>query len=459
MFTYNRDTRMEKICFSSARQTFPWVALVFVGLVCLSPSPALAKNDKQVANSRTGIPTYLEEVLDKTPAKLFWIGNSEFNHSSVSQHRDGLIKPRPVLEYDELSPATAKILEKLPFSIGLSVETPCENLFQLASLNPSIFYLHLRFSKIPDWVPNLVSKLQNLTALRISVDDTQNCPMNLLASLSTLENLEHLSLVNVNIGGQARVDPFFGMKLRSLELRSCDGLSVVLNKKLKELSDLAELRVVSSVFSIESARAVSACSSITTLSFRDSTLISGALSTLVPLKKVIALDLEGAKCDYDELKSIVDFRRLEFLSLRKTVVDDEFVKSLSVLRIRSLWLSGTSVTNRAALSLSQMRNLDHIDLASTPINDDGVNMLLTFLSVGKLCLSNTSISDKCVEVLIASRIADLDVSYTKLSYQALFKLSSCEELLHLTLSEGELDHTGPSALQKARPTVKLSILK
>jgi len=279
----------------------------------------------------------------------------------------------------------------------------------------------------------------------------------LLASLAALDNLAHLSLEDVNVGGQDNLGAFFEMPLVSMSLGSCDGLGMIFNERLASLPNLRSVSISNTPLSKRTTGAIARNASVDTVSLRACELSADAIEALAGLKNLRGLDLEGVALDKEAMLRVAKFRCLEKLSLRSSGVDDAVIRSLTNPRLRMLWVSGKRVTNEAVKTFMNMRELKNLDLACTAVDDAGVSLLARHLSLTHLGLSGTDVTDESVRALTDARVPSIDLYGTRLSTEGLVKLASASHLQRLLIGTEGRPAGAILRIRDARPKAEIII--
>jgi len=117
----------------------------------------------------------------------------------------------------------------------------------------------------------------------------------------------------------------------------------------------------------------------------------------------------------------IGFRSSTWLELSFTQVDDElFVGNTDPVEppwnVRRLVLESTNVTDRSLETLSQMKDLQELDVSNCKVTDTGIAMLRGNKSIKTLWLTNCDISDASIDVLLTiSQLESIHLKGTKIS--------------------------------------------
>jgi len=116
-----------------------------------------------------------------------------------------------------------------------------------------------------------------------------------------------------------------------------------------------------------------------------------------PLESLGRLDLTG--CPVKSLEGLAPLRRLSFLQLSRTAVEDKELRS--VMRLFSL---------------------DSLELNETSVGDDGLVYLRRHPSLGNLALDKTRVSDRGLKHLPRSRLREVHLRGTQVTEQGVREL-------------------------------------
>ncbi|MBX9569238.1 MAG: hypothetical protein K2X77_10105 [Candidatus Obscuribacterales bacterium] len=103
-----------------------------------------------------------------------------------------------------------------------------------------------------------------------------------------------------------------------------------------------------------------------------------------------------------------DFPTLEYLSLVGTCCNDKYIAKLKDTPVRFLDLSSTNITGSALSSISNIKNLEHLRLARTSVDDTFLPKLVAVTSLRFLDLRNTRVSPKGI-LLLETRLQKCEI--------------------------------------------------
>ncbi len=126
------------------------------------------------------------------------------------------------------------------------------------------------------------------------------------------------------------------------------------------------------------------------LMFRFSTVTGMGIQSLVPLRDLRVLGMEGCELSDDALASLYQLNRLQELDLTscKGVGDEGMEKLSALISLHTLKLSCTSVTDADLLHIAKLGNLKVLDLRGCRVSEAGLARLpasLTSLRLGIEC--------------------------------------------------------------------------
>jgi hypothetical protein len=154
------------------------------------------------------------------------------------------------------------------------------------------------------------------------------------------------------------------------------------------------------------------------------------------LGQMASLDLSTANYSAGLLAGILKITklielRLDFLKL----TSQDFVNLNECPTLRTIWLTGTTTEDDFLPLLKGLSGLENIVLKSTAVGDKGMTDLAALPSLKTLHLPN-SVGDSGVAALAQSKsLADLDISYSKISCKAIAALSQLKSLHTLYVND------------------------
>ena len=271
-----------------------------------------------------------------------------------------------------------------------------------------------RDAKVDDEAVELIAQLKTLKILALTQQPLTDRSLPLLSSL---KNLEILTMVDCNVKGSGFKDlvlprlrdfsfgesgvntvikNFAGLsKVREAHFRMSDltdaGLKGLATAKalatlnvsdceklkgagFKALQDLKKLRSITAKecsFSPAGFKALCGLTNLTSLSLADAKVPAKSLKELANLKKLTHLDLRGLGVEHRQLEFLTDLRKLTSLDLfRNRKVTDETVAMLAKLpSLKELDLGATAVTEASLETLRGMKSLREVGLYNADVPD------------------------------------------------------------------------------------------
>jgi hypothetical protein len=158
------------------------------------------------------------------------------------------------------------------------------------------------------------------------------------------------------------------------------------------------------------------------------------------------------------LRYLVQLPKLEYLYLGQTRVNLEMAIALSQLsNVRLLDLNGCGVDNRCLLHLANMRSLQDLCLTNNAISDDGIKDLLK-LKLQTLRLTETDITDAAVETLSTmTSLQVLSLTENRLTDRSIDSLKKLANLRWLQIDRNPISASAISKLVSLNQLVRLDI--
>jgi len=120
-------------------------------------------------------------------------------------------------------------------------------------------------------------------------------------------------------------------------------------------------------------------------------------------KAVVSVDLSGTKFSDADCEHLSEMTHLESLRLMscKHVTNEGLVSLKKLSRLRTLFLTSTSISNSGLENLKGLKNLNELNLSSTRVSDSGLRHLRGLENLSYLALFETRVSDAGLEHLAA----------------------------------------------------------
>lgn len=267
------------------------------------------------------------------------------------------------------------------------------HLKQLAGLK-NVFALGLAETRITDSGLWHLRSYTNLEHLDVSGDFVTD---NALVSLKAMKNLRQLDLSNTRVtdAGMKTIAQF--PALRALRLRGTE----VTGSGLADLASLESLEALTIELKAEGI---------------------GGLAELVGLT---TLNISGSDLGNDDMDVVGQLTKVRVLGLADLPIDDEGLAKLHELDLQSLAIAGTQVRG---YSLSGFTNLESLDASWTPIDDQGLDSLVTE-KLTLLNLYDSAITDNAIPAIIRqSQLVELGLGRTAITNAGIEKIVEMPEL-------------------------------
>jgi hypothetical protein len=120
--------------------------------------------------------------------------------------------------------------------------------------------------------------------------------------------------------------------------------------------------------------------------------------------RVFKVRLGGAAIPAAEIGQLSELTNLEYLNLVDTAVTDAGLTHLSKLpKLGQLYLDGTAATDVGMAHLSGCTNLDSLGISNTAVTDAGLAHLSKIATLKEVFLGGTAVTDAGIEQLRATR--------------------------------------------------------
>lgn len=151
--------------------------------------------------------------------------------------------------------------------------------------------------------------------------------------------------------------------------------------------------------------------------------------------RVDSVDLKEANVTDELLAHLAVLSELQALDLSSTTVDDDGLTKIVHLPLRELWLQSTRITDASAPALSQMTNLDFLQLNATGLTDAFLRDLAALPHLRNLGLRGARVTDQGLVYLPQHpQLVDLDLYQTTVTDAGVETLVKCQQLEDLGLS-------------------------
>ncbi|BBO33957.1 leucine-rich repeat domain-containing protein [Lacipirellula parvula] len=150
---------------------------------------------------------------------------------------------------------------------------------------------------------------------------------------------------------------------------------------------------------------------------------------------VVSVDLRNASAADELIAHIAVLSELHELDLSSAAIDDDDLKKIAHLPLGRLWLQSTRITDASAPTLSQMKNLDFLQLNATGLTDAFLHDLAALPHLQKLGLRGAKVTDQGLEFLSRHpHLEELDLYDTAVTDAGVETLINCQQLKDLGIS-------------------------
>ena len=185
------------------------------------------------------------------------------------------------------------------------------------------------------------------------------------------------------------------------------------------------------------------------LTLNNTQVTDAGLKEVVQFEHLYALSLSGTAVTDAGLKELARLKGLIYLNLSNTKITDRGFEELAQLKgLKTLILNDTKVTNAGVKELARLEGLTTLNLAGTGVTDAGLKELARLKGLVFLGLENTEITDAGLEELAQLEgLTHLDLSGTKLTDAAIKGLAKHAKLRELYLTNTKVTGAGLRELE------------
>lgn len=251
----------------------------------------------------------------------------------------------------------------------------------------------------PNWLINLVGRdfLWDVTKIGLRPNPLKSEIVDEeLAILGEFPKTEALSLYSCQIGDEGVLHLANLRNLRTLQLAKTG----ITDRGLEVLGDVACLKE---------------------LDLAGTSITGRGFAHLSRIDSLTHLDLHGSDVNDEGMEYITDLSHLESLNLGNTRISDKGLECLkdqehlTVLRIDRC----TGVTDAGLSHLTEIAELQELDLSSTPITDHGLRHISQLGSLRRLNLSGTPITDDGLVCLFGLDLWEIDLRGTNVTSEGM----------------------------------------
>jgi len=174
------------------------------------------------------------------------------------------------------------------------------------------------------------------------------------------------------------------------------------------------------------------------------------LSSLRYFTELKTLWLTGTEITDESLEPLAGYNGIAHLVLKKTRITDSGIARLKTLEKLQTLNAPSQMTDEGLKNLAGFAALRRLDISYTRITDSGIRHLVELRSLNELYLNDTNLSDTMLDFL--SQITSLKtvfLSGTKVTDSGIGKLQSLSNLEHLELRDTKTTDAGIARLKNS----------
>lgn len=231
----------------------------------------------------------------------------------------------------------------------------------------------------------------DLRSLRIPQSSVRD---NDVAKIAKMPELRQIDLSETEITDKA-IESFAGTSIEDINLRLCLNISDDCGTALANAKHLHNLDLSQTNIGDETVKKVSALD-LQLLSVPSCNVTDKGLESLAHTKSLTALSLDGTPVTEKGISSLnnLDLEKLSVDSCRSfndacldTVISNH-------PHLRYLTISNTKVTAKSVRRITELKNLQGLNLASLSLKDEDIKPLMSALHLSSLDLAENAITDK-----------------------------------------------------------------
>jgi Leucine-rich repeat (LRR) protein len=189
----------------------------------------------------------------------------------------------------------------------------------------------------------------------------------------------------------------------------------------------------------------------------DKDVPSGFFSQLGDLSELTDLSLENCRIQADDVISISNIPKLEWLNLYRTPLGELGVNLLSKSKsIALLPIGKAGVTDLGLEYLCKMGQLTYLGLRGNPVTDKGARHLSKLSKLEGLYLGETKVTDRTIaKIAHLSRLQKLWLHDLPITDEAVSHLTKLTELKEVHIYATNISAQGAKTLQKSLPRCRV----
>ena len=177
--------------------------------------------------------------------------------------------------------------------------------------------------------------------------------------------------------------------------------------------------------------------------------VDSDMKEVANLVKLLSLDLRNSKITNAGLEHLKSMSQLEELVLMDTPITDAGLEQIkNMTKLQSLNLNNTKITDTSLESLKGLTELKNLYLVNTKISDAGMEHIKSMTKLQGLGLHNTKITDTGLEFLKGlTELTGLDLANTEITDAGLKNLKEMHKLQTLWVSGTNITDKGLEHIQ------------
>lgn len=295
---------------------------------------------------------------------------------------------------------------------------------------------------------NPVAKFPALDTLIIEEHNLNDANM---AAIGSMKGLKHLAFPAGAYPHQwaitaAGISQLKGLKLRSLDLSGLRANEAML-EHLSGMKSLVELNLSYARVGEAGTKSLQGLTNLERLRLNNSAVGDLGLQYLSNMQQLRSLSLHKTLVRGYGLTSLATLGNLRTLTLADTPITDSSLDKLKGLKLTSLDLARTNLTDAGLKYLVTFPDLQELYLDGTRITDAGLVNLTPLTQLTTLELGNTDINGTGLAVLKGCpKLRTLELNDTLVTAESLKELLGCPQLTTLNLADTPITDAGLETL-------------
>ena len=374
------------------------------------------------ANAVTAVPSDpgpSAEEIEQTIDAIHKAGGTVTRDADGSITGVDLTRKRTPVD-DKLAQAVLRLPRLRMLRLAVDAISP-ETLSRLGS-HRQLTELALRDAPLTD--AQLVRLLESLPQLkRLTLRRISGVADAGLDAVAALPELEVLGLIEMDISGRDLARFQRRGRLRSLDLRDCEGLAADDYRALSAMGQLKDVKIAGPALTDSTLEIVAALPSLHSLLVADSSIPDDAIKRLGKDREFVdrIRSLAFTRChgaNDEALSFVTAMPRLETLSIRECTISGAFfmrwaeTPAEELPRLRTLVVRGAFLSERAIAVLPRfVSSLKRLDLSEVMLSPGAMKSIGKLSELQSLCLSSCSLTDEAIEpIKNLKNLTTLDLS-------------------------------------------------